>query len=578
MIRGFSAVSVIVLLFFISGFSQQQSPPNPLDGKYFRSPVDFPFRLSGNFCELRETHFHSGIDIKPSGHRDNPIYSIADGYVSRIKISAGGYGIAVYVDHPETGYTSVYAHLENLNEHFDFVVRQIQIAQESYEVDFLPSPDVLPVKKGDIIGEMGNTGYSFGTHLHFEIRDTKSENPINPFHFGLKTEDNIPPSLVSLSVHGLDPDLHKIWEQNIGLATSEGNAIHIASPIKVPAWRAGIALQMYDRTNGSHNKQGIYGLRMYVDDSLVYSYHMDKISFDQARYITGFYDNKIKKTNRATYSLCYKYPGNDLEFLAHASDGIIPVYAAQERKIKIVVEDFNQNHKTLTFSLLRADHMVEQAAKDSTATLVKVGEPVIISENTLLLSFEKNSLFRNIQLKIKSDISSSNETKYTIHDQYEPIKKPIALSLKPEKTNITDMNKAIIVRTNANGRGKTNYGGTWKDGVLNTGMIEFGTYFIDYDTIAPTIKRVDFSANASRKTKFRFELEENLPTRGQFVNDMKIKVWIDGNFIVSPYSSKTKILEIPLTDLYSGDHSLKIEAKDHSGNTSYFNATFTTSK
>ncbi|MBK7699344.1 MAG: M23 family metallopeptidase [Saprospiraceae bacterium] len=136
MIRGFSAVSVIVLLFFISGFSQQQSPPNPLDGKYFRSPVDFPFRLSGNFCELRETHFHSGIDIKPSGHKGNPIYSIADGYVSRIKISAGGYGIAVYVDHPETGYTSVYAHLENLNEHFDFVVRQIQIAQESYEVDF----------------------------------------------------------------------------------------------------------------------------------------------------------------------------------------------------------------------------------------------------------------------------------------------------------------------------------------------------------------------------------------------------------------------------------------------------------
>lgn len=567
---------ICIWIFSLANVVGQSSlVPNPLDGKYFGSPVDYEYKLAGNFCELRETHFHAGIDIKPSGRvKNDAIYSIADGYVSRIKIAAGGYGIAVYIDHPEVGYTSVYAHLDALSDHLKFVVEQVQKAQESYEVDFLPSPTVLSVKKGEEIGKMGNTGYSFGQHLHFEVRDTKTEKPINPFHFGFKCKDEVGPTLLSLSIHGLDPDYYKIWERRIYLNQTLEHNISFSDPIDVPAWRAGIALEMYDKTSNTHNKQGIYSLHMYVDDSIAFSYHMDKISFDQAKYITGFYDNKVKKSERETYSLCYKFPGNDLEFLQKSGNGIIPVYLAQNRKVRIEVEDFYHNKRTLEFYLKRSENMVEQVSKDSTLISVKTDEDKVITKRNLSLRFDKNSLFRNIYLSLKADTATHSETKYRIHDLYEPIKSPIEISIKPENTS-ANMDKAIIVGTNERNTRKTNYGGTWKDGNLTTKMIEFGTYYLDYDTIAPSIRVINFSPNAGKKTHFRFYVKENLNTRGQNVSDVKIKVFIDGLFVISPYSSKTDVLEIPLSHLINGSHYLKIEASDHSGNFAYFESGFT---
>lgn len=557
---------------------QSSLVPNPLDGKYFGSPVDYDYKLAGNFCELRETHFHAGIDIKPSGKvKHDAIYSIADGYVSRIKISAGGYGIAVYIDHPEVGYTSVYAHLDALSDHLKYVVEQVQTAQESYEVDFLPSPAVLSVIKGEEIGKMGNTGYSFGQHLHFEIRDTKTEKPINPFHFGLKCDDEEVPILQSLSIHGLDPDFYKIWEKRIYLNQGLGNNISFSDPIDVPTWRAGIALQMFDKTSNTHNKQGIYSLHMYVDDSIAFNYHLDKISFDQSKYINGFYDNKVKKSERETFSLCYKFPGNDLEFLQKSGNGIIPVYLAQNRKVRIEVEDFYHNKRSIEFYLKRSENMIEQLSKDTSLISIKTGEEMVITKRNLALRFDKNSLFRNIYLSLQADTSTNRETKYKIHDVLEPIKDPIEISIRPENHNV-NMNKAIIIKTNERGTSKTNYGGTWKDGALTTKMREFGTYFLDFDTIAPTIRIVNFSPNAGKKPYFRFDVNENLHTKGDYVNDVKIKVFIDGQFVISPYSSKTNILEIPLTDLINGSHYLKIEAIDHSGNVAYFESGFTVRK
>ena len=210
---------VLSYIFFFHGALSAQS--GQLIPNYFRSPVDFTYNISGNFCELRETHFHAGIDIKPStsGSKDK-IYSIGDGYISRIRVSAGGYGRAIYIDHPDVGYTSVYAHMDIFYDNIENQVKKYQMAQESFEVDFLPEPHVFPIKKGDVIGIMGNTGFSFGKHLHFEIRDTKTEKPINPFLFGMDVSDTSAPSFISLAVHGLDSELYKICDIRIPAGTA----------------------------------------------------------------------------------------------------------------------------------------------------------------------------------------------------------------------------------------------------------------------------------------------------------------------------------------------------------------------
>ena len=156
---------IFLLLYFVFSisFSYSQSSEYPAD--YFRSPLDIPLYLSGTFGELRSNHFHSGIDIKTQGVQGKNVYAIADGYVSRIKVSAGGYGKVLYITHPN-GTVSVYGHLKKFNKEIEKYVRDLQYKNESFEVETFPEKNLLPVIKSDVIAYSGNTGSSGGPHLH----------------------------------------------------------------------------------------------------------------------------------------------------------------------------------------------------------------------------------------------------------------------------------------------------------------------------------------------------------------------------------------------------------------------------
>lgn len=107
-------------------------------------PVNGP--ITGNFGEQRPGHIHAGIDIAvPEG---TPIRAVADGKVALTQgiAASGGYGNYTCVQHTST-VSSCYAH----QSRFGVAVGQ-------------------SVKQGQVIGYSGNTGHSFGPHLHFEIR------------------------------------------------------------------------------------------------------------------------------------------------------------------------------------------------------------------------------------------------------------------------------------------------------------------------------------------------------------------------------------------------------------------------
>src|ERR1700761_2779807 len=187
----------VCLLCSLHGFPQLFSPASyPHD--YFRNPLAIPMSLAANFGELRPNHYHMGLDIRTQ-HRENlPVYAAADGYVARVSVEPGGFGQAIYINHPN-GYTTVYGHLNLFFPALAAYVSDQQYRKQSWSVYLQLQPNQFPVKKGDFIALSGNTGGSQGPHLHFEIRRTAGDINQNPLLFGLPVLDNTAPTLQRLA-------------------------------------------------------------------------------------------------------------------------------------------------------------------------------------------------------------------------------------------------------------------------------------------------------------------------------------------------------------------------------------------
>ena len=197
------SLSYFILLFITSSVYSQDTLKSRTYPRDFRPPLDLNPALAGSFGEIRSNHFHSGLDYRTNQREGYPVYAVADGYISRLRVQIGGFGNAVYISHP-SGYTSVYAHLQRFNTRISQTIRDFQYRRESFDVDFTLIPIEIPVKKGDIIAWSGNTGSSGGPHLHFEIRDSKTEETINPQLFGFKIPDNVKPTVTGLYMYRLD--------------------------------------------------------------------------------------------------------------------------------------------------------------------------------------------------------------------------------------------------------------------------------------------------------------------------------------------------------------------------------------
>ena len=189
MYKKFYIYFICFFLFNFSGYTQN-----------YTSPLNIDLILSGTFGELRSNHFHAGIDLKTKGVEGLNVYSIADGYVSRVKVSSYGYGKVIYITHYD-GNTSVYAHLKEFSHKIDSIVKIEQYKNKKFEIDYYLPKDAIKVKQKEIIGKSGNSGSSAGAHLHFEIRDSKTQKPINPLYFDFNIKDEIKPNIKKLKVY-----------------------------------------------------------------------------------------------------------------------------------------------------------------------------------------------------------------------------------------------------------------------------------------------------------------------------------------------------------------------------------------
>jgi hypothetical protein len=541
--------------------------------QYFASPVRHKYTLSGNFCELRNSHFHAGIDIRASrpGAADS-IFSIATGHVSRVKISSGGYGKAVWVEHPEVGYTSVYAHLDKFNTPLSQWVDSLQQETESYETDFYLEPHQFPVSKAAWLGIMGNTGFSFGPHLHFEIRDTKTDDFINPFLVGFDVTDNLSPHIHAVAIHSLDSAGHVVQKTEWRLEDSNQTVSEKKKAFPIPTKQAGIAIQTTDHADGSQNTLGLYRLHVFMDDSLCFSCHFDKMPQTTYRQLNGFVDYQTKRDEGRTFSLCYSHPGSFFPFCF--GKGVIPLYNPGERNIRVEAEDFCHNKKTILLSLAHSPETRQEGARDTTkTTCVKHTEKTTITLDNALVTFSDASLYRNIDFSSSvARIQGSMENKYRIHDPAEALKSPYRLAIIPQNMPKDKHEKATIAM-DAGGGLRFFFGSHWQEDSLVADIDEFGTFFIDYDTLGPKILPVYFQNTMTKSRPLAFSIADLFIARGKNARSVNYKVWVDDCFVPAPLSMKN-VVEIPVNRLSLGWHILRLEATDHAGNASFFSAPF----
>ncbi len=548
---------------------------NVLAQKY-TSPLDFKMLLSGTFGELRSNHFHAGIDLKTEGVEGQKVRAIANGYVSRIKVSSWGYGKVIYLTHPETGHTSVYAHLQKFSSKINALVKQEHYKKESFEINFFPNKDDLQIQQGEIIGLSGNSGSSNGAHLHFEIRDTKSEKPINPLKFNFDIHDDIPPSIKKLKIYAFDTTLINGYNKSKIYSINKSNKIHVINETPTINGSFALGIFTYDKSNNAYNKNGVYSIKLIIDDNVHYEFRADELDFSTTRYINAHMDYHEKKENKNKYHRCYKLPNNKLtNYRNLINNGIISFNDTLTHQINIEISDYYNNISTINLKVKSTNNpflMRCPLPKDTINTPFNFDRENIFQKDNINLHMQAFSLYEPIMFHYNTTDSIDGVFGEVHHIHYNtvPVHKNYTLALK---SNVPDSlkNKVYIATTDM----KNNFwyiGGEWKNGFLQTKTREFGDFCIVADTINPEIRGVNIFPGKTFNTQSTIKL--TIKDKESGIQSYRGE--IDGKWILLDYDHKKNLVRFDIdNNISKGEHTFTLKVIDNVGNTTNYKAKFT---
>jgi len=553
-----------LIFIFIGFFSLQIFGQKTYD---FTNPVDIPIYLSGNFGELRSNHFHAGIDIKTGGKEGLKVYAIEDGFVYRIKITRGGYGKALYIKHPN-GLLSVYGHLKYFNDEIEAYIKQKQYEKKSFEIEMFPYKIELPVKKGEVIAYSGNTGGSFGPHLHFELRNMQ-EHPLNPMAYGIDIADHKHPIIQNIFAYPLGKNTQvNQSEKQVKLSLSKKNDSLYVSDSITAFGEIGIGLQAFDRQDFSWNKNGLYKVRMTINGLPVYEHIMQEFSFAKSHFINTMIDYPYYSSTHKRVIKLWVEPYNLLEIYTQlVNDGKIKIDAYKNYYINLQLSDYAGNTTQVIIPILGKKLKVLVPKKiQKTSHLISAGKNQSLVFDKFKLSFGKYSLYKDLYLKAKtlSDGIFINLKGVPIHKS---IQIKYALKNIPAKLRTY----AFIGKLNKKGKLRYTYSRKSKDSLIAYTKIS-GTYKIGFDSIPPIIKPLNFVAK-DHLNNYRW---------------LKLKIWdkntgiksyngyIDGQWILLEYNQKKSMITYDFSDrkLKGYKHKLKIVVKDLLENTTTYQTDF----
>lgn len=566
------AFTCMLLLAGTTLFSQKNQYPK----NYFRSPLDIDLSLSGNFAEIRPNHFHSGLDFRTGGKEGLNVYAIAEGYVSRIKVSPFGYGKALYITHPN-GYVSVYGHLSAYSGAIADYVKKAQYAKESFEVELFPAKDELRVTQGQVVAYTGNTGSSGGPHLHFEIRDEKTEFIINPLYFGFKVPDSVKPKIKSIAVYPLDNNstVNGKKSSKVMAAALVKGKYTVKDSLKLSG-NIGFAIETFDGENNSPGPNGVYSISLFIDGQKVYAHTFETFSFDQTRYVNAHIDYPMKRAGK-TLQRSFLLKNNQLDIYHDLKNrGAISFTDSSYHTVRYEVSDISGNTSAIEIKVKSAPPPLQRPVylrdleRAALSRFDCTKESNFQSDN-VKINMPANALYEDIEFKwdiSRDTLAGALAPVHTVHDANVPVHKAYSLSIKTKQLTNSQQPKALIV--SLNGKSRSPEGGEWRDGWITTQTKSFGRFTVMLDTIAPVIKPVNITAgkDLSKPKSIVVKVSDNLSGVKQY------RATIDDKWVLMEYEPKQSLLYHTFDGLAKGTHTFRLEVTDEKGNTSSYEAKF----
>ena len=571
-----------------TSFTDPTIPKKPIPNYpkgYFQSPVAHTIELAGTFGELRANHFHSGIDISPGRKLSNePIYAAAEGYVSRIQVQAGGYGQALYITHPN-GYTTVYGHLEKLAFSIDTFLKKKQYASESFEQNLILQPQDLPILRGQEIGIMGNRGHSAGQHLHFEIRETKTDNPINPLLFGFNVSDNIAPTINALKVYLLNEKKEIVDTKILDVVRRGKDYAILGDTVFVASNQVAFALKTYDKQDGKSGSNGVYSIEMNQNDSLLFQFKTERFGLNETRYLNAHLDYTAQMSRQGFFNRTFLLPGNQLSMYESVVNNGIIYMNNDVKKITLKSMDAAGNATTLQFYLKNKNFIINSKPKTYNYFL-PFDEPSLINTEGAKFFFSKGSFYENVYLNFAQTTEGGNYGTYSptyhVHDAQTPLHYLMTVSLKPVALPDSLRKKAFIAFCPRGETSVYNCGGGWsEEGYLVGKNNKFGRYCIMIDQTPPKITPIRFQYDMKKFSKMSFRIRDNIETVGGG-EGLKYRAEVDGTWFLMEFDGKSDVLYHQFDDfidksqpeIIGGEHTFRLEVTDNRGNSSVLEGKF----
>ncbi len=541
-----------MMLMFVLGmqaFSQKTATP------IFTLPFASTPIFSGNFGEIRSTHFHGGLDFKTGGVVGKPILALADGYISRIQFTHGSGGV-LEVNY-DNGYTTINRHIESFLEPIAHRIKELQYASEKYEVEIIPEMDEYRVKRGQTIALAGNRGYSFGPHLHLEVKETATGDFIDPIPlFGKYIVDTTAPKAESFMI------MPKLGEGSVN--GNNKNVIFQPGNAHLNVWgKVGLAVKAFDYMNGANNRCGVHTVTLHVDGQDVYTSVVDRIASNESRQVNSWSYNGYMKS--------FIDPGNTLR-LHHAyndDNGWINIDQERDYKCIYTLQDASGNTVKYRFTLVGKQQNIQSHTPDNKYSM-QWQRTNQLSDLGMNVVFPKGSLYDDVQLNYQLKADSSRIAHiYQLHDKKIMLRDNAQLAIGLRKMPVSDVSKYYIARVTP--KGLIDVGGQYEDGYLKTDIRELGTYTIAIDTIGPKIKPVNQSHWAS-KNKIVYSITDTerkiISYKGMI--DGKFALFYRPNMLSSQY-----ICDLDPKYIQKGQHhELELIAIDSSGNETILTETF----